>query len=36
MLEWAAQTGGGLAVPGGVQKRFGYCTEGHGLVRKHW
>ena len=32
-LEWAAQRGGGVTDPGGVQRRFGHCVEGHGLVR---
>ena len=32
-LEWAAQGGGGVTNPGGVQGRFGHCVEGHGLVR---
>ena len=31
MLEQAAQGGGGVTVPGGVQETFRYCTEGHGL-----
>jgi len=31
-LEWAAQGGGGVIDPGGVQETFGCCTEGHGLV----
>ena len=32
MLEQAAQEGGGVTAPGGVQEMFGCCTEGHGLV----
>ena len=32
-LEWAAQGGGEVADPGGVQGMFGRCVEGHGLVR---
>ena len=32
-LEWAAQRGGGVTDPGGVQRTFGRCVEGHGLVR---
>ena len=32
-LEWAAQRGGGVTDPGGVQGMFGRCVEGHGLVR---
>ena len=28
----AAQGGGGVIVPGGVQEAFRCCTEGHGLV----
>ena len=32
-LEWAAQGGGGVTDPGGVQGTFGRCVEGHGLVR---
>jgi len=32
-LEWAAQGGGGVADPGGVQATFGRCVEGHGLER---
>ncbi len=30
---WAAQEGGGVTDPGGVQGTFGRCVEGHGLVR---
>ena len=32
MLEWDAQGGGGVTVPGGVQGTFRHCTEGRGLV----
>ena len=32
-LEWAAQGGGGVTNPGGVQGMFGHCVEGHGLMR---
>ena len=32
MLQWAAQGGGGVAVPGGVQEVFQCCTDRHGLV----
>ena len=32
-LEWAAQRGGGVTEPGGVQRAFGCGVEGHGLVR---
>ena len=31
-LEWAAQRGGGVTDPGGVQGTFGRCVEGHGLL----
>ena len=27
------QRGGGVTEPGGVQRAFGYCVEGHGLAR---
>ena len=30
--SWAAQRGGGVTEPGGVQRAFGCCTEGHGLA----
>ena len=33
MLEWAAQEGGGVTDPGGVQEMFRHCVEGHGLER---
>ena len=32
-LEWAAQGGGGVTDPGGVQGKFRCCVEGHGVVR---
>jgi len=32
MLQQAAQGGGGVTVPGGVQEMLRCCTEGHGLV----
>ena len=32
MLEWAAQGGGGVTVPGGVQETLRCCTKGRGLV----
>ena len=32
-LGWAAQRGGGVTDPGGVQGTFGFCVEGHGLAR---
>ena len=32
MLEWAAQGGGGVTNPGGVQATSRDCVEGHGLV----
>ena len=32
-LEWAAQGSGGVTEPGGVQRAFGSCVEGHGLER---
>jgi len=32
VLEWAAQGGGEVTIPGGVQKTFTCCTERHGLV----
>ena len=31
-MEWAAQRGGGVTDPGGVQGAFGCCVEGHGLA----
>ena len=30
--EQAAQGGGRVTVPGGVQETFRYCTKGHGSV----
>jgi len=30
---WAAQRGGEVTTPGGVQGMFGRCVEGHGLMR---
>jgi len=33
ILEWAAQRGGGVTEPDGVQGAFGCCVEEHGLVR---
>jgi len=33
VLEWAAQGGGGVTNPGGVQGTFGHSVEGHGLSR---
>ena len=32
-LEWAAQGGGGVTIPGGVQGTFGRGAVGHGLMR---
>ena len=32
MLVQAAQGGGGVTIPGGVQEIFRCCTEGRGLV----
>ena len=32
-VEWAAQRGGEVTEPGGVQRPFGCCAEGHGLAR---
>jgi len=31
-LDWAAQRGGGVTEPGGVQRAFGCCVKGHGLA----
>ena len=31
-LEQAAQRGGGVTIPGGVQEMCGCCTGGYGLV----
>jgi len=36
VVEQAAQRGGGVTIPGGVQEVFRCCTEGHGLVGKYW
>ena len=36
VLEKAAQGGGGIIVPGGVQETFRCCTKGHDLVEKYW
>jgi len=33
VLEWAAQRGGGVPEPGGVQRAFGCGVEGYGLMR---
>jgi len=33
--NWAAQGGGGVTVPGGVQQTFRCCIEEHGLVGKY-
>jgi len=33
VLEWAAQRGGGVTNPEGVQGTFRHCVKGHGLVR---
>ena len=32
-LEWTVQGGGGVTDPGGVQRTFRCCVEGHGLER---
>ena len=32
MLEWAAQGGGGVTIPEGVQETFRCCAEGHSLL----
>ena len=32
VLQWAALGGDGVTIPGGVQKMFRCCTDGHGLV----
>jgi len=31
-LEWAAQGGGGVTIPAGVQKMFRCCIEGHDFL----
>lgn len=36
MLEWAAQGGGWVTIPGDVEETFRYSTKGHGLVWKWW
>jgi len=36
MLEWAAQGGGLVTVPGGVQEMFECRTKGYGLGGKYW
>lgn len=33
VVQWAAQRGGGVTDPGGVQRALGCCAEGRGLVR---
>ena len=35
-MEWTAQGGGTVTIPGGVQETFRCSTKGHGLVGKHW
>ena len=35
-VEWAAQGGSWITVPGGDQEMFRCCTKGHGLVGKYW
>ena len=35
-LAQAAQGGGGVTIPQGVQEMVRCCTEGHGLVGKYW
>ena len=35
VLEQAAQGGGGITSPEGVQEMFRCCTNGHGLVGKY-
>jgi len=32
VLEWAAQGGGGVTIPGGVQEMCRHGTKGHGIV----
>ena len=34
--EWAAQGGGGITVPRGIQETLRCCTEGDSLAGKHW
>jgi len=36
LLEEAAQDGGGVPIPGGVQDAFRCCTKGHGSEGKYW
>jgi len=31
-LEWAAQGGGGVTAPEGIQEAFRCCTKGHSLA----
>ena len=33
ILEWAAQGGGGVTNPGGIQGTFEHFSEGHDLMR---
>ena len=35
-MEWAAQGGGGVTIPGGVHETFRCSTKKHGLVGKYW
>jgi len=35
-LEWDAEGGGGVTIPGGAQEAFICCTKGNGLVGKYW
>jgi len=32
VLEWAAQGGGGVTIPGDVQETFRCVTKGHGVI----
>jgi len=36
MLEWVAQGGGRITVPGGAQETFRCCTMEHRLEGKYW
>ena len=36
MLEWAAQGGGGVTIPGGIQEMFICFAQDRGLVGKYW
>ena len=36
MLEQAAQGGGGVTAPGGIQEMWRCGTKKHGSVRKYW